>query len=374
MADGNGLSLFTYPNGSKLWRYRYKYLGKEKMLSLGGYPQISLADARAKLLELKKQVKEQIDPATERANEKRLAKFNADNCFEAVAKEWHETNLNKWSAEHARKLWRRLELHIFPLLGKRAVAEISTLELLDALRKVEKDDKTETSHRALQTCKLIFQYAVLTQKLKYNPANDLNGVLKAHKATNYPTIGHNQLPEFFEKLETIRTGELTKLAIKALILIMVRQGELRRMKWSDIDFFTKEWRVRPETTKMRTLHHVPLSAQAIKTFREIQKITGDGEYVFASQQKRRFPFMSENTINKVIHEMGYKGELVGHGFRSMASTILNENGGFRADVIERQLAHMPRDKVRAAYNRAEYLPERRQMMDWWGDYIEKIKS
>ena len=210
---------------------------------------------------------------------------------------------------------------------------------------------------------------MLTQKVKYNPANDLNGVLKPHKTVNYPTIGHNQIPDFLGKLEVVSTLDLTRLAIKALILTMVRQGELRVAKWADIDFAAKEWRVRPETTKMRTLHHVPLSAQAIKVFREIQKITGDSEYVFASQHKQKYPYMSENTINKVIHNMGYKGLLVGHGFRSMASTILNENGGFRADVIERQLAHMPRDKVRAAYNRAEYLPERRQMMDWWGDYI-----
>lgn len=153
MADGNGLSLFVYPNSSKLWRYRYKFLGKEKMLSLGSYPQTSLAEARAKLLELKKQVKEQVDPATERVKEKRLAKFNADNCFEAVAKEWHDNNLNKWTAAHAQKIWRRLEQHIFPTLSSRPVAEISTLELLDVLRVVEKDNKTETAHRLLQTCK-----------------------------------------------------------------------------------------------------------------------------------------------------------------------------------------------------------------------------
>lgn len=374
LLDANGLLLLIKPNGSKLWRYRYKYLGKENTISFGSYPETSLAEAREERSKAKRLLQDKIDPSTIRKNEKRLAKFNADNSFEAVAKEWHETNMNKWSAEHARKLWRRLELHIFPLIGKRAVAEISTLELLDALRKIEKSDKTETSHRALQTCKLVFQYAVLTQKVKYNPANDLNGVLKAHKTTNYPTLGHNQLPEFLEKLEVIKISDLTKLAIKALILTMVRQGELRRAMWSDIDFAAKEWRVRPETTKMRTLHHVPLSAQAIKVFRAIQKITGEGEYVFASQQKRKFPFMSENTINKVIHEMGYKGLLVGHGFRAMASTILNENGGFRPDVIERQLAHMPRDKVRATYNRAEYLPERRTMMDWWGDYIDGVNK
>jgi integrase len=373
LTDGKGLFLLVEPSGSKKGRYKYSYLGKEKQLGLGIYPVVGLADARQERQKLRDLLDDNIDPSVERQNKKRLAKFNADNSFEAVAKEWHETNMNKWSAEHARKLWRRLELHILPLLGKRAVAEISTLELLDALRKIEKDDKTETSHRALQTCKLVFQYAVLTQKVKYNPANDLNGVLKAHKTTNYPTLGHNQLPEFLEKLEVIKTSDLTKLAIKALILTMVRQGELRRAMWSDIDFGAKEWRVRPETTKMRTLHHVPLSAQAIKVFKAIQKITGEGEYVFASQQKRKFPFMSENTINKVIHDMGYKGLLVGHGFRAMASTILNENGGFRADVIERQLAHMPRDKVRATYNRAEYLPERRQMMDWWGDFIDGVR-
>lgn len=374
LLDANGLLLLIKPNGSKLWRYRYKYMGKENTLSFGSYPETSLAEARTERSKAKKLLQDKIDPSTIRKNEKRLAKFNADNSFEAVAKEWHETNMSKWTPEHAQRTWRRLQGHIFPALGKRPVAEISTLELLDVLRTVEKDGKTETTHRLLQTCKVIFQFAVLTQKVKYNPANDLNGVLKPHKTVNYPTIGHNQIPEFLEKLETVSTLNLTRLAIKALILTMVRQGEMRVAKWEDIDFAAKEWRVRPETTKMGTLHHVPLSAQAIKIFKEIHKITGESEYVFASQHKQKYPYMSENTINKVIHNMGYKGLLVGHGFRSMASTILNENGGFRADVIERQLAHMPRDKVRAAYNRAEYLPERRQMMDWWGDFIDNIRK
>lgn len=187
-------------------------------------------------------------------------------------------------------------------------------------------------------------------------------------------LGHNQFPEFLERLEQANASPLVKLATKALIMTMTRQGELRQAKWSDIDFAAQEWRVRPETTKMRTLHHVPLSKQATKIFRELQKITGDQEFVFFSPQGKKYPYISENTINKLIHQMGYKGELVGHGFRSMASTILNESGGFRPDVIERQLAHMPRDKVRAAYNRAEYLPERRQMMNWWGEYIGSLTS
>ncbi len=374
LLDGNGLLLLIKPNGSKLWRYRYKYLGKENTVSFGSYPETSLAEARERRSQAKKLLQDKIDPSTTRKNEKRLAKFNTDNSFEAVAKEWHETNLSKWGQKTADKIWRRLELHIFPKLGKRAIAEITTLELLELLKRPEKDDKIETTHRLLQHCRAIFQFGVLTQKLKYNPANDLIGVLKPLKITHHPMLGHNQFPEFLQKLENAKASMLVKLATKALILTMTRQGELRQAKWSDIDFVAKEWRVRPETTKMRTLHHVPLSKQSIKIFRELQKINGDEEFVFHSPQGRNNPYISENTINKLLHQMGYKGELVGHGFRSMASTILNESGGFRGDVIERQLAHMPRDKVRAAYNRAEYLPERRKMMDWWGDFIDGAMS
>ena len=371
LGDGNGLWLFVKPNGSKLWRYRYKYHGKETMLSLGGYPEFSLAEARTKQLEARKMLHEGINPSANRKNEKRLARFNMENTFEHVAKAWHTNYLNKWTSEHAQSIWRRLEVYILPEMGSRPIDDISTLELLDALRKPEEDDKAETAHRILQTCRAVFQFAVLTQRIKYNPANDLKGVLKAHKKISYPTIGHNQLPDFFAKLETVKTSNLNRLAIKMLILTFVRQGELRQAKWTDFDLRAREWRIRPETTKMRRLHHVPLSVQAIRILEEIKKLTGCYEYVLTSQQSRRHPFMSENTVNKVLHNMGYKGILVGHGFRSMASTILNEHG-FRADVIERQLAHMPRDRVRAAYNRAEYLPERREMMQWWGDFIEGI--
>lgn len=370
LVDGRGLMLLVQPNGSKLWRYRYKYLGKETMLSLGCYPDVGLAEAREKAIAARKLLREGISPAGQRREEKRLAKFNADNTFRAVAEDWYQTNRKKWIEDHAQRLWRRLENHILPRIGNRAVADISTLELLEVIRRPEKADKCETAHRLLQTCRSIFQYAILTQKIHYNPANDLKGVLRSYRVENYPSIGHNQIPEFMDRLEGVQTTSLNRLAIKMLALTFVRQGELRQAKWADIDFASAEWRIRPETTKMRTLHHVHLSEQTVKVLREIQHITGESEYVFASQQRRKHPFMSENTINNVLHKMGYQGMLVGHGFRSMASTILNENG-FRADVIERQLAHMPRDKVRAAYNRAEYLTERREMMQWWGDYLQK---
>ena len=368
LSAGDGLWLFIEPNGSKLWRYRYKFNGNDTTLSLGSYPETSFLEAKEKRFAAQKLLQNGINPSSKRKEEKRLAKFDSENTFSAVAETWHKNNLNKWTPEHARKLWRRLELHILPALGSRPIKDISTLELLEALRKVEDGNRTETTHRALQTCRAIFRFAVLTQKIGYNPASDLQGALKAHKTVNYPTIAHHQLPRFLEELEKAGTSELNRLAVKLLILTFVRQGEMRRAKWTDFDLKNGEWKIRPETTKMRTLHHVPLSKQAIHVLRNIGKITGNNEYVFASQHNRRHPFMSENTINKVIHNLGYKGVLVGHGFRSMASTILNENG-FRADVIERQLAHMPRDRVRAAYNRAEYLPERREMMQWWGDFI-----
>lgn len=370
--DGNGLLLRVKPNGSKLWQYKYKVPFDdrqiEKTLSLGAYGELSLKEAREKCFEARKLRREHKDPAELKKTQKRLAKFNAENTFEGVAHEWYKNQLPKWTSLYGKKLWRRLEIHIFPQLGKKPISEITALDLLDALRKTEGAEKVDTAHRALQACRSVFQYAVLSQKIRYNPALDLKGVLKAHKKVSLPSIGHNQLPDFLVKLEEVKTTEMNRLAIKLLLLTFVRQGELRRAKWSDIDRAGKEWRVRPETTKMRELHIVPLSTQVLELLQRLRLISGQSEYLFPSQNKQKNPIMCENTINNVIHKMGYEGQMVGHGFRSTASTILNEHG-FRPDVIERQLAHMPRDKVRAAYNRAQYLPERRQMMQWWGDLV-----
>ncbi len=372
--DGGGLLLRVKPNGSKCWEYKYRIIGEskstEKTLALGVYDRVSLKEARHKCLEARRLRESGKDPAEVRKAEKRLAKFKVDNDFEGVAKAWFDNVSAKWTPLHGTKLWRRLELHIFPALGKKPISDITALDLLSCLRKAEASDKIHTAQRALQACRSIFQFAVLSQKISYNPAHDLHGVLKAYKEEHYPTIGHNQLPAFLEKLGVVKTTQMNKLAVRLLILTFVRQGELRQARWDDICFEDTEWRVRPETTKMRELHIVPLSRQALAILHELKAISGDSEYLFPSQQKQKHPIMSENTINKVIHNMGYKGMLVGHGFRSMASTILNESG-FKPDVIERQLAHMPRDKVRAAYNRAQYLPERKEMMQWWGDYIMK---
>jgi integrase len=370
LKDGEGLFLLIHPNGGKYWRFRYMYAGKEKMLALGTYPEISLLEARDKRLAARKLVAAGSDPGLQKKQEKRRAIYNAENTFQAVAKEWFDTNKPKWTPEHAERLWRRLELHIMPEIGDRPIIDLKALDLLDALRKVEKRGTTETSHRLLQTCGVIFRYAVVTGRIKYNPTHDLKGALAPHKPENHPTIQAKEIPDFLKQLILVETTRINKLAIRILMLTFVRQSELRQAKWDDIDLRAKEWRLPAHTTKMKDLHIVPLAKQTIKLLEELKKLTGEGELLFPSQQRRRHAMMSENTINHVLKKMGYKDKLVGHGFRALASTTLNEHG-FRADIIERQLAHAERNKVRAAYNRAEYLPDRIKMMQWWADYLDR---
>ena len=313
-----------------------------------------------------------MDPAAKKQNDKRLAAFNSTNTFRVIAEEWHEVNKSKWTERHARVLMRRLELHIFPDLGNRPVKEIKPLDLLETIRKIEKRKATHLSRRLLQVCKSIFRYALVTQRVEYNPASDLQGTLVPHKEKHYPTLQPQELPKFLVSLEQVATTLQNKLAIKLLLLTFMRQGELRHSKWTDINWDAEEWLIPAENTKMRDAHIVPLAKQTLELLKELQTLTGYSHYLFPSQQRQKNPVMSENTVNVVLKRMGYEGKLVGHGFRALASTILNEHG-FRPDVIERQLAHAERNKVRAAYNRAEYLQERHKMMQWWADYIEKIR-
>lgn len=373
LTDGDGMFLLVKPNGGKYWRLKYRVLGKEKLLALGTYPEVSLADARAKRLEARKQLNSSIDPSQKKKDDKRLAVFKAENTLQAVAKEWYDTNLKKWTDRHADRLWRRLEIHLFPALGKRPVSEISSLELLEVLRKVEKAGTVETAHRVLQSAGCIFRHAVLTERTKHDPAYNLRRVLTPSQEKHFPTIEASELPAFFKALEAINTTDMNKLAVRLLMYTFVRTGELRQAKWEDINFGTKEWRVRPETTKMRTLHIVPLASQTIALLKELRALTGRSDFLFPSQNPRKNPMMSDATINHILHRMGYKDKLVGHGFRSLASTTLNEMG-FRPDAIEMQLAHMERNKSRAAYNHAKYLDERRVMMKQWANYLEAVAS
>jgi integrase len=375
MTDGDGMFLSVRPNGSKLWQMKYRFAGKEKLLSIGQYPQVTLAEARERRLEARKLLGNGIDPSTQKQETRRQAELDALHTFEAVAHQWHEKNLNKWSSAHAAKIWRRIELHLLPRLGKRPVKDIKPLELLRVLQEVENRGTTEISHRILQTAQEILNFAVIMGLTEYNAAMGLGKAMKAHKTRNYPALPLKELPEFLAKLDACETSQQNKLAIHLLMHTFVRQGEMRHARWTDIDWEKAEWRLPPETTKMKSEHVVPLSRQTLAILKELFAITGNNPHgvILPSQHYQKHTIMSENTINLVFKRLGYKGRMVGHGFRSIASTALNETG-FPPDVIERQLAHTERNKVRASYNRADYMEQRKAMMQVWSDRLDQLEG
>jgi integrase len=373
-ADSEGLFLFVNPTGTKSWRFRYRYLGKEQELTFGTYPELSLLDARTKRLETRKLLATGKDPLAEKKEVKRIAIQNAKNTFKEIAKEWHELNKDNWSARHGIKILHRLEQHVFPVIGHKPIKEIDALDVLDnIIRVIEKNGHTEMSHRILNYCSAIFRLALLTKRVTYNPLADMRGILKPHKTKHYPTIKISGLPAFMQKLEAYNAPILHKLAIKMLLLTFVRSGELRKAKWEYFNFEKKLWCIPAELMKMRQEHIVPLADQTINLLHEIKKHSGGSEYLFPTRNVIKYPYMNENVINNIIKSkaMGYKGKLVAHGFRSLASTTLNELG-VSPDVIEKQLAHEEQNKVRAAYNRAEYLQERTKMMQAWANYVDSI--
>ena len=311
------------------------------------------------------------DPGEAKKEAKRLLIDKHTQTFEAVAREWHQNRLAKWTPLYAKKTLKRMETHVFPKLGTRPIADIATHEVLSVMRKIE-ENSADLAHRQLQICGQIFSYAVITQRATNNPTASLRGALKPVVKKTHAYIKPNELREYLENLEGYEGALQTKLALKFLLLTFVRTSELRGAAWSEIDLDKAEWRIPAERMKMKELHIVPLSRQAVGILKELKPITGQWNYVFPNQHKPS-GYMSENTILYALYRMGYHSRTTGHGFRSTASTVLNEHG-FRADVIERQLAHSERNKVRAAYNHAQYLPERRKMMQWWADHIDEIAA
>lgn len=369
LRDGDGLFLVIRSNGKKYWQLRYQFLNKEKSISLGRYPQISLSEARIKKNEHHKTLEQGKDPSTERKRNRIEAIVRNRNDFYTVAEEWYSINRGKWVKKYACDTWSRLQNHLFPSIGGIPISELEPLDVLDALRTIEIRGTTDISHRALQICAAIFDYAVITGRVKYNITTGLSKALKPHRKAHHPALSVSQIPEFFEELRALNTSDQNKLAMKILMHTAIRTGELRFSKWSSVNFENQEWRISADITKMKTEHIVPMSNQVITLFKSLYEITGDSEWILPSQNRQTNPVMSENTINHMIHRMGFKGKVVGHGFRSMFSTITNEFG-FNRDAIERQLAHMERNKVRAAYNRAEYLGDRRKIMHWWSDFLD----
>jgi len=373
LTDGAGLFLLVHPNGSKYWRLRYYYLGKEKLLALGVYPRLTLAEARKKALEARKILDDGNDPG-EVKKQARLARLGeAQNTFGVMAVEWWEHKRGEWVDHHAERIIGYIRKDLLPALGDRPLAEIQPPELLAVIRKVEQRGALDVAARDLQFCTSIFRYAIQTGRAKFNPAAELAGALKSRKQQHRPSLKVADLPEFFIKLRESPSSIVTKFAIKLTILTFLRPGEIRTARWQDFDLEKREWRVPTSLMKMKTEHIVPLADQVLELLEELRPLTGRYPLLFPGDRNRHLP-MSENTMNQCINRMGYQGMATPHGFRATASSVLNEKG-FNRDAIERQLAHMERNKVRAAYtHHAEFLDERRRMMQWWADHVEKLET
>jgi integrase len=368
LADGEGLFLVVTPSGGKYWRLKYFFGGKEKLLALGVYPHINLADARERRARARKLLAAGSDPGEAKKQAKRLAIQKNENSFEVVAQEWLEKHNHEWTPRHIRARRSQLERLILPTLGKRPIADIKAPEVLSVLRVIENSGTLDTAHRLMQVTGQIFMYAIATGRAERNPVPDLRGAIRTAVVTHRAYLSEKELPQFLEKLEAYDGHPQTKLGLRLLLLTFVRTGELRGAEWKEIDWDKAEWRIPAERMKMDELHIVPLSRQAIAVLRELKKHSGHRQYVFPNHHNPA-AFMTENTMLYALYRMGYHSRATGHGFRSTASTVLNEHG-FRPDVIERQLAHGERDKVRAAYNHAQYLSERREMMQWWADFLD----
>ncbi len=369
--DGRGLFLLVTPKGGKWWRFKYRINGKEKQLSLGVYPDVSLKEARERREDARKLVANSIDPSEQRKAERET--HGGKNRFEAIAREWFGIYAKKWAENHANKIIHRLERDIFPYLGTKPIEKIKAEELLAVIRRIENRGAVDTAHRAMGNCGQIFRYAVATGRAERDISPDLRGALIPAKGEHFAAVTE---PKEVAKLLRVIDGYEGTLTVACALrlapLVFVRPGELRQAEWADIDFETKEWRY--TVTKTNSQHIVPLSRQAIEILQEIKPVTGRGRYVFPGARSKDRP-MSDNALNAAMRRMEIpKEEMTGHGFRAMARTILDEVLGVRPDFIEHQLAHAVRDPNGRAYNRTAHLPERKKMMQQWADYLDKLKS
>lgn len=371
--DGNGLYLEIAPSGGKWWRLKYRFERKEKRLSLGVYPEVSLKDARNQRDEARKLLANNVDPSQNRKATKAAILDRAANSFEVIAREWINKFSATWSPGHSNRTLRRFELDIFPWIGALPITKISAPKLLAVIQRIEQRDALETAHRVLSNCGQIFRYAIATSRADRNPAADLKGALSPVKSTHFAAITEpEKVADFLRAIDQYKGSFIVHSALRLAPLVFVRPGELRTAKWTNIDLEKAEWRYR--VTKTKTDHVVPLATQAIAILKELQPLTANSEYVFPSARSRQRP-MSDNAILSAMRRLGIeKREMSGHGFRAMARTILDEILGVRPDYIEHQLAHAVRDPNDRAYNRTAHLEERKKMMQQWADYLEKLKN
>jgi len=384
LADGGGMYLEVTPAGSKLWRMKFRQAnGSESRLAFGTYPEVSLLEAREKRTEARKQIAQGIDPGQARRKAKEdLATANA-NTFERIAREWHSNRLSAWSASTAKETINRLEKDIFPEIGKLPIASITHPQMIAALRKIEARGAGEIAHRLKSTCARVFSYANQHGIENKNPAADLKDVLKPVKSTHFAALAPDELPAFVAAIRenNARLYLPTRFAIRLMLLIFVRSSELRTTPWSEINLETGEWVIPWQRMKRgkltvnpdQTDHHVCLSRQGLELLRELHKYTGGGKYLFPNQRDHEKP-MSGDAIRMALNRMGYEGKMTTHGFRALAMTTLKEKLGYRHETVDRQLAHAQKDKIASAYDRAQFLDERKKMMQHWADYLDGMMN
>lgn len=373
LADEKGLYLLVSATG-KYWRMNYRFGGKQKTLALGVYPTITLADARQRRDDARKLLANDTDPALVKSAKKQVKQQVSENTFEAIAQEWYARKLPTWAPATASKVKRYLENDLFPWLGNRPIKDIAASDLLATIRRVESRGALELAHRIREYSGMVFRYAVATGRTERDPSGDLKGALPPVKSKHHASVTDpKQIGDLLRAIKGFSGSFVTRCALQLAPLVFVRPGELRHAEWAEFDLDANEWRIPGHKMKMKDRHIIPLSQQAVETLRAIQPLTGSGRYVFPSVRTSDRP-MSENTVNAALRRMGYeKDEMTGHGFRSMASTLLHEQG-WPHEAIERQLAHAERNAVSAPYNYAEHLPKRREMMQHWADYLDSLAA
>ena len=373
LADGYGMYLLVQPNGAKYWRLKYRFAGKEKLLALGVYPSVTLAQARLLRDEAKVLLRDNCDPSLAKQLQKNFSQIKNGDTFEGVATEWFEAKIADKSQSYKERTWRILEKDLFPPIGQISTNDLSAQQLLKALRAIEQRT-VDIAHRAKQTASQVLRYAIATGRADRDVAADLTGTLKPRKVKHTATLlDPKEIGQLLNSIDAYFGTLVVKSALKLSPLLFVRPGELRTMEWQEIDWQTERWEIPDKKMKMRQPHVVPLATQSVEILMQLQPLTGRGNYVFPSGRKGGRP-LSDNGVRTALRSLGYsKEQITPHGFRAMARTLLDEKLGYRVDYIEHQLAHAVKDPLGRAYNRTTHLDERREMMQGWADYLDVLR-
>ncbi|MDK6725620.1 integrase arm-type DNA-binding domain-containing protein [Neisseria mucosa] len=372
--DGKGLYLYINTSGGKLWRFDFSYNGKRKTLSIGKYPTVSLVEARAAAENARRLLVSGQDPSEAKQQEKRERQAAALNTFEAIARRWHSDNLIRWKENHAARVLRYFETDVFPVIGEMPIQEIRVSDIKTVLDGVMTRGVNNTAEKIREWTGSIFDYAVMLEVVETNPAYSLRKYIPAKQTDHRPALPREELTEFFRRLILAEIEPQNRIALILNMLTFLRSTELRGGQWNEIDFDAAIWtvpaqRMKHEKTAPKPPHAVPLADWTLELLAELKELTGNTPFLFPSRTKTD-GFISDATISRIIERMGYKGRVTPHGFRSLASSVLNEQG-FNPDAIERQLAHIENNKIRAAYNRADYLNERKEFMQWYSDFLRE---